>query len=399
MLSAWKMVVQRTIAAKNTLMSERSAILLPTHEFYPKRGGIGIYIEELARAAIASYAVEVWAPQAEALHSIGFSFALRQLPIKGNQNLPNVIKTALRLHMTLQREPERILCLAEPGALRAVMLAMGFNMRFKNPCVLVLHGSEVLGFHARPDLHHRFQKLLNRADRIGVVSTHVEKLLCRHFKVSNNRIRLTPGALRSEYRISDTASKPRDDNTVTLLCVARIHPRKGQHALLEALAMLPEKMQRQVSLRIIGPAVNEKYFQEIEAMASRTHARVRIEGELDDTSLQEAYTQADIFAMTSMPYRNSVEGYGLVYLEAAAHGLPCLAHDLGGVSEAVIHEKTGLLASPADRSELARALQRIIKERELRNRMSLAAREHAMARSWDQVVDTLFSKLPANSSR
>ncbi len=57
---------------------------------------------------------------------------------------------------------------------------------------------------------------------------------------------------------------------------------------------------------------------------------------MPDDRLGEIYAQADIFAMTSMPHRLSVEGFGLVYLEAGAHGLPVVAHAIGGVPEAVL---------------------------------------------------------------
>ena len=50
--------------------------------------------------------------------------------------------------------------------------------------------------------------------------------------------------------------------------------------------------------------------------------------------------------MTSIDHRHSVEGFGLVYLEAAAHGLPVVAHAVGGVPEAVVDGVTGLLVPP-----------------------------------------------------
>ena len=61
---------------------------------------------------------------------------------------------------------------------------------------------------------------------------------------------------------------------------------------------------------------------------------VRFFGNIPDEELSTLYDRADIFAMTSINHRDSVEGFGLVYLEAAAHGLPIIAHDVGGVREA-----------------------------------------------------------------
>ncbi len=67
---------------------------------------------------------------------------------------------------------------------------------------------------------------------------------------------------------------------------------------------------------------------------------------MPDDELSEIYDSADIFAMTSVDYGSSVEGFGLVYLEAAAHRLPVVAHAVGGVAEAIVDEVTGLLVPP-----------------------------------------------------
>ena len=53
-------------------------------------------------------------------------------------------------------------------------------------------------------------------------------------------------------------------------------------------------------------------------------------GDLLDQELQQAYNEADFFALTSIPRTKSVEGFGFVYLEASAHGLPIIAHKTGG---------------------------------------------------------------------
>mgnify|MGYP003350277809 CR=1 FL=1 len=62
---------------------------------------------------------------------------------------------------------------------------------------------------------------------------------------------------------------------------------------------------------------------------------IRFLGDVPDEELSRIYDRADIFAMTSINHGDSIEGFGLVYLEAAAHGLPIVAHDVGGVRDAV----------------------------------------------------------------
>ena len=87
-----------------------------------------------------------------------------------------------------------------------------------------------------------------------------------------------------------------------------------------------------------------------------------------------------------MPYRNSVEGFGLVYLEAGAYGLPALAYDTGGVSDAVHDGATGRLIRTGDISALTRQLQRWIEDPTPLQALGRAAREKALSRTWPDVV-------------
>jgi glycosyltransferase involved in cell wall biosynthesis len=94
--------------------------------------------------------------------------------------------------------------------------------------------------------------------------------------------------------------------------------------------------------------------------------------------------------MTSVNHGHSIEGFGLVYLEAAAHGLPVVAHDVGGVSEAVNDGVTGLLVPPHRPAQLAAAFERLIHDEALRHRMGDAGREWAGRNCWKQSAAALF---------
>ena len=113
-------------------------------------------------------------------------------------------------------------------------------------------------------------------------------------------------------------------------------------------------------------------------------------GEVADSELGKYYEGAELFALTSMPYKKSVEGYGLVYLEAGHYGLPSIAHRIGGVPEVVIDGKTGLLADPGDRATLVEALRKLIEDPALRKSLGEQAHQYAHRRSWKDNVKELF---------
>jgi phosphatidyl-myo-inositol dimannoside synthase len=147
-----------------------------------------------------------------------------------------------------------------------------------------------------------------------------------------------------------------------------------------------------VEYRLVGGHSKENYEERLRAAARGAGFPVHFVGTVADDELDRLYARADIFAMTSVDHRHSLEGFGLVYLEAAAHGLPVVAHRIGGVPEAVIDGQTGLLVPPGDRAALTAAFSRLIANPDLRRQMGAAGREWAGRHSWVRSADLLFGE-------
>jgi phosphatidylinositol alpha-1,6-mannosyltransferase len=111
-----------------------------------------------------------------------------------------------------------------------------------------------------------------------------------------------------------------------------------------------------------------------------------------DAALAPLYGSADVFAM---PCRDrwlglEAEGFGIVYLEAAAAGLPVVAGRSGGSHEAVIDGTTGFVVDGRDVAEIRRAIDRLLDDEDLRARMGAAARARAVREfDYDQLVTRL----------
>jgi glycosyltransferase involved in cell wall biosynthesis len=143
----------------------------------------------------------------------------------------------------------------------------------------------------------------------------------------------------------------------------------------------------------VGGRNKGNYEDRLRAMANLDPAlTVRFFGNIPDEELIEVYERSDIFALTSINHGDSVEGFGLVYLEAAAHGLPIVAHRVGGVSEAVRDGVTGLLVTPERPAELAAAFEKLIHDAPLRSRLGGAGRIWAARNCWKENASTLFAK-------
>jgi glycosyltransferase involved in cell wall biosynthesis len=155
--------------------------------------------------------------------------------------------------------------------------------------------------------------------------------------------------------------------------------------------MLPPEGRRGLEYWIVGVDSSGKYEARLrESAARQPDLTVRFFGGLPDGELSDVYERADIFALTSTHVDQSVEGFGLVYLEAAAHGLPVVAHDVGGAAEAMLDGVTGLLVPSGRPAQLAAAFEKLIHDPGLRKKLGAAGREWATRHRWQDSAATLF---------
>jgi len=384
--------------------SPAKRLVAVTHEFFPHRGGIAVYTAEMAAAAArAGWQIEVWAPRLpKGVTEPAWPFPVRRLAIDSSHSLWNQWRMARYLLAHRERWQDAILYVPEPGPLLSMLLLQFFDILPPARLHLTLHGSEILRLALRPLTRASARRLFARADRISVVSRYAERLLVDLFPNTAGKVVLTPGALRADFaaqarQFAWTPKADREDRLI-ILTVARIHPRKGQLRVLEALKALPSPVRARLEYWVVGSHGKEGYEPALRAAAADAGFPVKFLGDVPDDQLGPIYAQADIFAMTSMPHKLSVEGFGLVYLEAGSHGLPIVAHAIGGVPEAVIDGETGLLVRPEDPAGLTAAFARLINDPALRQRLGQAGRARALSHTWDAAAHALFGPPPSNPS-
>ncbi len=159
------------------------------------------------------------------------------------------------------------------------------------------------------------------------------------------------------------------DGTLALLCVANLVPRKGHDLLLGALARLKDLDWR---LTCAGSLARDPAWTDrLRRLCGEAGLddRVAFLGEIDDSELEDLYHGADLFVLAS-----HYEGYGMVFPEAVAHGIPVLATRTGGIPEAA-PAAASILVPPGDESALAEALRRLLAEPAAYARLRAAARE------------------------
>jgi phosphatidylinositol alpha-1,6-mannosyltransferase len=178
----------------------------------------------------------------------------------------------------------------------------------------------------------------------------------------------------------------------TLLSVGDVKSRKGQHISLAAFELLKTQLP-QARYWIAGNYSPEgEYYQQLQRfIAEKQLDDVTFLGKISSAELSRCYEQASLFILTPQQDGLHFEGFGLVYLEAGAYGLPVVATRSGGVPDAVKDGETGLLADSGDVEGIADALLRLLTDPELAIRIGRANRLWAEKLTWDSCASQLYN--------
>lgn len=153
-----------------------------------------------------------------------------------------------------------------------------------------------------------------------------------------------------------------------ILAVARLIPRKGIDVLIRSMVSFPE-----ATLVVIGDGED---FSRLQHIAQEASVPVQFIQNADDEMRNDWYAAADVFALPVRQEEADIEGFGIVYLEAALAGLPVIAGKSGGAQEAVIDHETGLVVEPTIEGVTA-ALKKLLSDADLRQRFGRRGRERA----------------------
>lgn len=243
-------------------------------------------------------------------------------------------------------------------------------LAFKHtPTVLYCHGAELVrAFKGGPEvalrrrvLRHMTGIVANSRFTVGLVRDVGE----RNARIIHPALPFAPVFVdRSE----------RSNTEISILSVGRMFPDKGFDRLIDAAALL-RTQGRELTVTIVGDGPHRGELQEqIDRLGLGDV--VRLTGRITDDELRALYEQADVFALLSRPFNDEVEGFGIVYIEAGAYGLPVVAGNCGGIPDAVAEGESGFLTSTVE--DAAAALARLADDPALRHQLGEQGRQRAV---------------------
>lgn len=366
-------------------------ILMLTSEFTPAMGGIGTYAREIAVAASHLGArVTVIAPDyAKDLATEDQALPFRLVRFHGGLHSVRDLPAKILLAQSKVRiEDFDIIHAADWPFFIPLALA---RHRTDARLLMTVHGTEI----------NETQTPLKRAairatgvfgprTEVAANSRFTRELFRERFAIDEERVSAIPLGV-SEFWFGAHGRRKDvrkafgiDQDKIVMVTVARLTRRKGHHLTLAALERLPRDLRQRITWLVVGPNGESDYVEEVREMVDKSDCEVHLLGSLTNEQIRDIYGASDFFCLTGVPDTSGrVEGFGLVYLEAGAGGLPSIATAIGGVPDAVLGDETGLLVEP-NVEAVAEAIIEMVDDNDTRSILAAGASSHARALSWER---------------
>lgn len=368
-------------------------ILIITLEYPPQIGGIASYVLNLAKHLPAADTV-IWAPKIA-----GGSEFDAQMPWKvyrGNPYSsffwPRWLKWYRQIKNICKKEKINLLLIqhALPGGYVGYLIKKMLHVPYR----VFLHGSDVeIGLKTKTK---KFALVIREAEKVIANSEFLKnKLVSRLGSVANNTSVVYPApgdhflAAADAHKLSEIKRQLALEGKKVVISVGRFAEGKGFPHLIRIMKGVISRVPNAVLLLIgDGPKRQEliSLIQKYELQNS-----IRFLGSIANDELPNYYQVSDVFALLSHRDEKTEEGWGTVYLEAAAASLPVVAGIVGGVEEAVEHLRTGILVDIRQETQVIEAIAELLKQRDYAQQMGEAGRSRVLERfTWEKQISLII---------
>ncbi|ASU83713.1 alpha-(1-2)-phosphatidylinositol mannosyltransferase [Nocardiopsis gilva YIM 90087] len=363
--------------------------LLITNDFPPRRGGIETFCYELARRMPGAEGggVVVYTSCTDGLEEAERDFDRRQpFPVVRDSShmLLPTRRVAHRAAGLLERYGcERVLI---GSAAPLGLLAGGLRDAGARRIIAMSHGHEV--WWARvPGARLALRRIGEKVDVLTYLGDFTRDEIGRALRSTDRErmARLTPGVDPRAFTAGGDGTPVREkyglgDGPV-ILCACRLVPRKGVDTLIRAMSWV-RRWLPDARLVVVGQGPDERRLRELAAWTGVSD-EVVFAGSHGHDEMPSFYAAANVFAMPCRTRKAGLEaeGLGIVYLEAAASGLPALVGSSGGAPDTVRHGETGFVVDGREPRSVANKLHRLLSAPDQAQAMGQRGRE-MVAKEW-----------------
>ena len=304
---------------------------------------------------------------------------------------PRALWRSLRLALTMRlkgRTAAMIHCgRALPEGVSAWLCKLSGGPRY----ACWAHGEDIAMALTSRELTWLMRKVYGAAEVTFANSVNTQRML-RELGIPADRIEIIyPGVDTRRFRpdVDATALRQRltPNGETLLLSVGRLQTRKGHDLMIQAVGQLVHDEHRSVRYVIVGNGDDRSRLESlVDACGVREH--VTFAGEVPADMLAQYFAACDIFVLPNRIENGDVEGFGIVFLEAAAAGKPSIGGRSGGVPEAVADGVTGLLVGGTDVEELASTIAKLMDSESLRRSLGETGRARAVREfTWEYAAE------------
>lgn len=350
--------------------------LLVTNDFPPRAGGIERYMLTLVVGLEPSEVIVV-APEIRGAKEFDqeVECEIIRLPSLNGRLWPS---SSLGRYLIGIVKTRKIDVVAFAAMLPLGVLGPKIARASNVPFIVWHHGAELVGLARMPGLRQLMRSVARKAILQFAVSEWTRQEVIRSFGYASPVHLLRVGVDLDEFnpRIDGSEVRRRTgfEDAQVIVCVGRLVPRKGQDTLIR---ILPGILRRHPKARllIVGDGPSRGRLERLAAQNSVMN-EVHFSGEVNANELSSYYAAGDIYAspIRTRKFGLEAEGLGVVFLEAAAMGLPVVAGISGGTAEAVKNGKTGILVDGGDDEAVRDGLERLLGDAVLREEMGRAGR-------------------------
>ena len=378
-------------------------VLVLTELFLPTKGGTAVWAAEVYKrlggkeihivTADVPGASVIDSAHPNTIHRIDFRRVAWLRP-ESLAIYARLFVKALRLAMTNRFDAIHAFRALPEGLVALAVARMTFR-----PVVIYAHGEELTSW-GRGKKYEAMRVALRHADRIIANSEHTQRTLVA-MGVAPERIDVIhPGVDVSVFRPGLDVSGLRESLGISagerlVFSVGRLSRRKGFDQVVRAVARLRAD---HMAVRYVIAGIGEdfEHLQEL-IREHRLQGVVHMLGPVDAGDLARWMNACDVFAMPNRDINGDNEGFGIVFIEAAACGKPALAGEAGGTGSAVLNEATGLRVDGTSLDAVTAGLRRLLADADWAAEMGRAGeRRVAKDFTWSRVAEKTVSQAPAS---
>ncbi|PIR70036.1 MAG: hypothetical protein COU46_03690 [Candidatus Niyogibacteria bacterium CG10_big_fil_rev_8_21_14_0_10_42_19] len=269
-----------------------------------------------------------------------------------------------------------------PYAMIGAIASLGLKKKF----IITAVGSGALVYLYRPFYSRLIERVYRRADKVIAISNYTKREILN--KIPDIKIEvINPGT-----DLSDKAqSSPREDYKDLkpyILSVGALRARKGYYNSIQYFSKI-SKVFPNLKYVIVGKSYNDKYSQKLKDLISANglDGKILIFDNINTREeLYSFYKNAELFCLLSKKIGYDVEGFGIVFLEAASFGLPVIGSKNCGAEDAISDGANGYLVDFNNKDNFADAVVKILKDKELKKKMSESSLVFVKNFSWDKKI-------------